>query len=88
MDFREIISKLLECDISEEDLDKPLEDMGIDSIKLWRIIAELEEQFDVEFEISEVVEAAQNLRNISNLLKKKVAKKHGRNSEGNQKSPR
>lgn len=68
-ELREIVLKVVPSAVvsSEEDYDKPLQEIGIDSLDTMSLLLEVQERFDVEVP-DEVVDGLTSLRSIAQFV--------------------
>lgn len=67
-------------EISFENIDKNLTDMGIDSIAFIQIIVALEEEFECEFPDSKLLMSELNtIQKITDVLRQLYVEMHGQN---------
>lgn len=63
-----LIAEKIDCDAAEVKLDTKFEDLSIDSLDITELAMSIEDEFDIEFEVS------QNMTTVEELVKAVEAK--------------
>jgi acyl carrier protein len=69
---RSIIAKQLELDAEGISLSTSFEDLGVDSLDLFRIVIEIEEEFGIQVEEPETIRNVENAVSIVETKMKKL----------------
>lgn len=70
--FRQILAKKLKMKENEINKDSRLmDDIGVDSVDFWEIIAKVEQEFGIDVEDSDV-KGVNTVQDVVNILKEKI----------------
>jgi len=74
--LQNIIAKILDIDVDDISMNmKLIDDLGVDSLDLFQIIMELEEEFDIEIsnaEAQSIITIADAVERIKSKIKRKI----------------
>jgi acyl carrier protein len=70
--IKSIITKQLGLEAGEISLSTSFEDLGVDSLDLFRIVIELEEEFGIQIEDPEIIRTVEDAVHIAETKMKKL----------------